>query len=50
MNGEFEFGGYALQPLSGVGEAMYVAGVDGQLVDHAEAWPVDKDGDESAVH
>ena len=50
MNGEFEFGGYALQPLSGVGEAMYVAGVDGQIVDSAQTYPVDKDEDGRAVY
>lgn len=49
MNGELEFGGYALQPLSGVGEAMYVAGVDGRIVDSADVCHV-MDEDERAAY
>jgi len=43
MNHEFEFCGFALQPMSGVGEAMYVAGVDGRMVDGDETGDVMSD-------
>lgn len=31
MSDQFEFGDLALQPLSGIGEALHVAGVDGAI-------------------
>lgn len=41
---QFEFGDHALQPLSGIAEAMNAAGVDGQCESGAiDPWQHDED-------
>jgi len=47
MNQECEFCDYALQPVSGVGEAMHAAGIDGSLVTNAESHDVVADDEEA---
>ena len=44
MEFQFEFGDHALQPLSGIAEAMDAAGVDGQCTSRAvDPWQPDDD-------